>query len=215
MKFDPQKHHRRSIRLKGYDYTQPGAYFVTMVTHQREDLFGEIIEGEMRLNWTGKLVKREWERLANRFPNIELDEFIVMPNHVHGIILIIDPGRGTAGKYENDDQESSRRAPTNQNDDQTIYPRAPTLSRRAPTNHEQFGKPVPGSIPTIIRSFKSAVSLRVNRSRNSPGAPIWQRNYFERVVRNQNELERIRAYIHHNPSQWVDDPENVQMRHNE
>ena len=186
----------------------------------------------MRLNWTGKLVKREWERLAQRFPNIELDEFIVMPNHVHGIILIIDPGRGTAGnsedidltiprraptlsrrsptatKNENDDQELSRRAPTNQYD-------YPTIPRRAPINHEQFGKPVPGSIPTIIRSFKSAVSLRVNRSRNSPGGPVWQRNYFERVVRDQNELERIRVYIHHNPSQWADDPENVQMRQNE
>ena len=112
MKFDPHKHHRRSIRLKGYDYTQPGAYFVTMVTYQREDLFGDSIEGEMRLNWTGKLVKREWERLPNRLPNIELDEFIVMPNHVHGIILIIDPGRGTAGISEKDDQTISRCAPT-------------------------------------------------------------------------------------------------------
>ena len=71
MKFDPHKHHRRSIRLKGYDYTQPGAYFVTVVTYQREDLFGDFIEGEMRLNWTGKQVKRDWERLARRFPNIE------------------------------------------------------------------------------------------------------------------------------------------------
>jgi len=184
---------------------------VTMVTHQREDLFGEIVEGEMRLNWTGKLVKREWERLPNRFPNIELDEFIVMPNHVHGIILINDTGRGTAANSEDIDLLITRRAPTatnNENDDQE-------LSRRAPTNREQFGKPVPGSIPTLIRSFKSAVSLRVNRSRNSPGEPVWQRNYFERVVRDQPELERIRTYIHQNPSQWADDPENVLARHNE
>ena len=211
MKFDPQKFHRRSIRLKGYDYTQPGAYFVTMVTYQREDLFGEIMEGEMRLNWTGKQVKREWGRLARRFPNIELDEFIVMPNHVHGIILIVDLGRGTATISEDEDLNGSRRAPTTANSEDIDL----TIPRRAPTNREQFGKPVPGSIPTIIRSFKSAVSLRVNRSRYSTGAPVWQRKYFERVVRDQSELERIRAYIHHNPSQWADDPENVQMRQNE
>ena len=193
MKFDPQEHHRRSIRLKGYDYTQPGAYFVTMVTFQREDLFREIVDCEMRLTWTGKLVKREWERLPHRFPHIQLDEFIVMPNHIHGLILIIDPARGTAANNEEEDLKITRCAPAN----------------RAPTHREQFGKPVRGSIPTIIRSFKSAVSLRVNRSRFSLGAPVWQRNYFERVVRDQSELERIRAYIHQNPAQWAENRENL------
>jgi REP element-mobilizing transposase RayT len=194
MKFDPQEHHRRSIRLRGYDYTQPGAYFVTMVTYQREDLFGEIVDGEMRLNWTGELVKREWERLPHRFPHIQLDEFIVMPNHIHGLILIIGPDRGTAANNEDEDIK---------------------ITRCAPTNREQFSKPVPGSIPTIIRSFKSAVSLRVNRSRFSLGAPVWQRNYFERIVRNHSELERIQAYIHQNPTRWADDREKLQGKRNE
>ena len=197
MKVHPQEHHRRSIHLKGYDYNRPGAYFVTMVTYQREDLFGEIVNCETRLNWTGKLVKREWERLPHRFPHIQLDEFIVMPNHIHGLILIIDPGRGTAANNEDKDIKITHRAPAANH--------AP--ANRLPANQEQFGKPVPGSIPTIIRSFKSAVSLRVNRSRFSLSAPVWQRNYFERVVRDQSELDRIRAYILQNPTQWADDRE--------
>src|SRR3989304_1467169 len=90
MKYDPDKHHRRSIRLKGYDYTQPGAYFVTVVTWQRECLFGEVVGGEMRLSATGSLVENEWRRLVVRFEQVVLDEFIVMPNHVHGILFIVE-----------------------------------------------------------------------------------------------------------------------------
>jgi putative transposase len=184
MEFDPNKHHRRSIRLKGYDYTQPGAYFITVVSYQRQYIFGEIVDGEMHLNWVGRLVQREWQRLTHRFPNIELDEFVIMPNHLHGIILII---KGTTETEEDNAIEISRCAHT----------------------CEQFGKPVPGSIPTIIRSFKSAVSLRINRSRESSSTPVWQRNYFERVVRDQSELKQIREYIQYNPAQWSDDPENI------
>jgi len=185
MKFDPNKHHRRSIRLKGYDYTQPGAYFITVVSYQRQNIFGEIVDGEMHLNWAGNLVKQEWQRLPNRFPNIELGEFVIMPNHLHGIILIISKGTAETNQRYN-----------------------PEMSCQAPSN-EQYGKPVPGSIPTIIRSFKSAVTLRVNQKREFTTTPVWQRNYFERVVRDQNELELIREYILDNPSQWSEDPENL------
>jgi REP element-mobilizing transposase RayT len=92
MKYDPQKHHRRSIRLKGYDYSQAGAYFVTIITHDRARLFGEIAEGDMRLNDAGRMIWAEWDALPLRFPTIELDAFVVMPNHVHGIMVLVGAG---------------------------------------------------------------------------------------------------------------------------
>lgn len=153
-KFDPQKHHRRSIRLKGYDYASAGAYYVTIVAWQRECLFGEVVNGEMILSTFGLVAKQQWEKLPKRFPNIELGTHMIMPNHMHGILEIIN-GRGTAGNRNGLDGESSRRAPT----------------------QERFQKPVMGSIPTIIRSYKSAVSYRINLMRGTEGVPVWQRNY--------------------------------------
>jgi REP element-mobilizing transposase RayT len=143
MKFDPQKHHRRSIRLEEYDYTQPGGYFVTIVTYQRDCLFGEIINEQIQLNEFGRIVDECWREIPHHFPNVELGAYVVMPNHVHGIIVITD-GRGT------------------------IY--------RAPTQ-EQFQKPVAGSIPTIVRTYKAAVTRRIGRELNATG--VWQRNYYE------------------------------------
>ena len=129
MIYDLIKHHRRSIRLKGYDYTQPGAYFVTLVTQGRECLFGEIAAGEMRLNRFGQIAKREWERLSKRFPAVQIDAYVIMPNHVHGIIVIT--GRGTAGYVTDSDPETLRRAPTKTaelltDNDSEILRRAPT-----------------------------------------------------------------------------------------
>lgn len=178
MIFDPQIHRRQSIRLKGYDYTQEGAYFVTICTHEQQHLFGEIVNGKMRLNEYGRIVRDEWNRTAQIRSEIEIDEFIIMPNHFHGIIVIIDCGhsarRGTA-----------RRARTD-----------------ADATTEHFGTPVSGSIPTIVRSFKSAVSKRINAIRNTPAAQVWQRNYYEHVVRDELDLHRIREYIHTNVTQW-------------
>lgn len=93
-KFDPMKHHRRSIRLKGYDYALEGAYFVTIVTQGRECLFGEIVDGEMHLNEYGKIVQKWWEEIPRHFPNVATGALIIMPNHIHGIIFIIDECRG-------------------------------------------------------------------------------------------------------------------------
>ena len=95
VKYDPSKHHRRSIRLKGYDYTQEGAYYVTIVAWQRECLFGEVVNAEMALSKFGLIAKQQWEQLPKRFPTIELGAYVIMPNHMHGIIVITD-GRGTA-----------------------------------------------------------------------------------------------------------------------
>ena len=108
-KFDPQKHHRRSTRLKGYDYSQPGAYFVTIVAFQRECLFGEIIDGVMQLNEYGKIVQKWWNEIPKHFPNVEIVAFIIMPNHIHGIILITADRRGTVPVPSNQANEIKRR----------------------------------------------------------------------------------------------------------
>ncbi len=170
MKHNTDRHHRRSVRLKGYDYAQPGAYFVTVCTRDRECLFGEIVDGEVLLNLVGVAVRDEWLRTAQLRDNVALDAFVIMPNHFHGIVVITE-GRGTA--------------------------------RRAPT--EQFGRPVAHSIPTIMRAFKSATTKRTNEIRNNPGTPVWQRNYYEHVIRNETELNAIRQYILGNPANWQTD----------
>jgi REP element-mobilizing transposase RayT len=187
MKFDPQKHHHRSIRLKEYDYTQPGGYFITIITFQRECLFGEIVNGEMSLSKFGLVAKHQWEKLPKRFPRIEAGAFVVMPNHAHGVIQIVDESRrGTAGNQNDQEDKSFRRAPT----------------------HKQFGEPVKGSIPTIVRSYKSAVAYRINLMRGTNGVPVWQRNYYEHIIRNHEEWDRIHRYIESNPSNWAEDNEN-------
>ncbi len=184
-KFDPKKHHRRSIRLPEYDYSQPGAYYITIVAWHRECLFGTVVNGEMRLNRFGLVAKQQWEKLPERFPNIELGAYVVMPNHAHGIIVIM-VGRGTAENLNSYDGEASRRAPT----------------------HEQFQKPVKGSIPTVIRSYKSAVSYRINLMRGTQAVPIWQRNYYEHVIRNEKDLQNKTDYIEANPMLGDEDDEN-------
>jgi REP element-mobilizing transposase RayT len=175
---DPKKEHkRRSIRIKGYDYAAPGAYFVTVVAQVRRSLFGEVVRGDMVCNALGLIVRDEWFKTAALRPYVQLneDEFVVMPNHVHGIIWLIE-----------DDHVGARR-------------------RCAPTE-ERYGKPVAGSIPTIVRAFKSAVSYRTRRELNS--TKIWQRNYYEHILRNQADLENTTNYICANPSIWEDDDEN-------
>ena len=168
MPYNPDIHHRRSIRLPGYDYAQPGAYFITLCTRQRECLFGEIRDGAMRLNEAGQIVAREWRTTAQIRENIELDAWVVMPNHLHGILVISDC-RGTA--------------------------------RCAPAI-ERFGQPVAGSIPTIVRSFKAAVTKHINNLHSTSAVPLWQRNYWEHVIRDKADLHRIREYIENNPASW-------------
>ena len=190
MSFDPAIHHRRSLRLKGYDYAQAGAYFVTICTQDRACLFGEVVDGEMRLNEWGEIVSRTWHDLPNHVANVALDEFVVMPNHIHGIIVIdnvVGAGSGVGARHA---------VPL-----QTVPPQT-----------ERFGRPVAGSIPTIIRSFKSAVTKQINEQRATPGMPVWQRNYYEHIIRNEASLARIRDYIVNNPMQWAldrENPENV------
>jgi REP element-mobilizing transposase RayT len=177
MKYNLEKHHRRSVRLKGYDYFSTGAYFVTICTWNRDCLFGEIIEGKIELNEYGKVVQQEWMHSGDIRPNVELDEYVIMPNHFHGIV-IINAGNICRG-----------------------------MARHAPTGR-QFAKPIANSLSTIIGAFKSAVTKLIKILRKNPGMPVWQRNYFERVIRNEKELFRIREYICFNPVQWDMDEEN-------
>jgi putative transposase len=177
---------RKSIRLKGYDYSQSGGYFVTIATFRRDSLFGEIVDGRMQVNALGRIVQKCWDEIPVHFPNTTIDAFCVMPNHIHGILFIHnDPCRGT------------------------IY-RAPTKTYPAPisttTQMEKFGKPTTGSLSTIIRSFKSAVTRRAGRSLNSGN--LWQRNYYEHILRNQTDYERVASYIWDNPANWEQDNEN-------
>lgn len=184
-KFDPNKHHRRSIRLPNYDYSQAGAYYVTIVTWHRGCLFGEVVNGEMKLSKFGLVAEGQWEKLPKRFPNIELGAYVIMPTHMHGIIEITH-GRGTAENQNDSANEPSRRAPT----------------------QEGFQKPVKGSLPTIVRSYKSAVAYRINLMRGTQGIPVWQRNYYEHVIRDEQDLQNKTDYIEANPMLWDEDDKN-------
>jgi REP element-mobilizing transposase RayT len=207
MPFDPRFHGRRSIRLKGYDYTQAGAYFITICTHDRVCLFGEIRNNAMALNRFGELAVDEWVRTGRMRPNVRVAEFVVMPNHIHGILVITDDGRGTLQRAPtgNDDNVSTlQRAPTGNDDNVSTLQRAPT------GNIEQFGKPVSNSIPTIVRGFKSATTKQINLLRNTPGMLVWQRNYYEHVIRNDDSYYSIAEYIRANPARWPEDKMFVQ-----
>jgi putative transposase len=197
-KFDPRKHHRRSIRLKGFDYTRPGAYFVTMVSYRRVCLFGEVVDGQARLNDLGKIVDRCWKNISRHFPEVELDVYVIMPNHLHGIIWIGDRGMGEASKDA--EQEIS-------------HPLAIAQSRSAsPINADASPQPPngtqSGSLNAIVQNFKSVSTRKANQFLGSPGGKIWQRDYYERIVRSERELNAIRRYIENNPTQWESDREN-------
>ena len=173
MRFDPDKHHRRSIRLKGYDYSSPGAYFVTICTNNRECLFGRVEDGQVELTPIGKVADRFWHEITDHFEHVKNNEHVIMPNHLHGILMINEYCRGTAC--------------------------------RAPT-YEIFGKPRKGTIPTVIRSYKSAVTRWCRR--NGYEYFQWQRNYYEHIIRTEDELKRIRNYIINNPLKWEEDRNN-------
>jgi len=190
MTYNPDIHHRHSIRLKDYDYSQAGAYFVTICAWQRECLFGEIVDGEMVFNDIGRIVVDEWEKTAQIRTNIELDVFSIMPNHFHGIFLIHKNVGAHCMR-----PESAAKVTMAQFTENRAHISAP-LRRQS------------GSIGSVFAGFKSATTKRINAFRNNPGCPVWRRNYYERVIRNENELSRAREYIVNNPMKWELDKEN-------
>jgi REP element-mobilizing transposase RayT len=183
-----------------YDYAALGAYFVTVCAYEGAHIFGNIRKGVMELNAVGKIVRNEWLKTAELRPNIRLDEFVVMPNHFHAVVWIVGRGRIDDVLFC---RGTARRAPTKQNIGPIKQTVTPSRPYRTPV-FEQFGQPVIGSIPTIVRSFKSAVT---NRARAFSGArdQIWQRNYHERVIRDDQALWAIRKYIRDNPLNWAVD----------
>lgn len=174
------EHHRHSIRVSGYDYSAAGGYFVTVVAFQRQCLFGEVVGGEMRLSALGRIVQEEWFKTTTLRPYVELreDEFVVMPNHLHGIIWILNDEGAVVGAQR----------------------------RCAPTTGVTAINVVPRSLGAIVRAIKSAVTYRAGKELNI--SPIWQRNYFEHIIRNQEDYDSIAGYIIANPEMWGQDEEN-------
>jgi len=200
MTYDPAVHHRRSIRLKGYDYTQAGAYFITICTHDRESLFGEIVgagftpdqNAQMNLNEIGRIAHAQWQKIPARFENVELNEFVIMPNHIHGIIVIHDPvGAGFTPAL----------------DDETTnigVGLAPT-----PTNNGQIGQPqglpLRVTVGNIVGAYKSLVAnecLIIYKTKNETMGKLWQRNYYEHILRDEKSYLEIAQYIFDNPAKW-------------
>ena len=181
MKYDPEKHHRRSIRLKGYDYSQPGWYFVTIVVKDLECLFGDVVDAEMAMNDAGNVTQTCWLDIPNHFPNVHLDEFIIMPNHIHGIIFIIDDETGKSVGVQN--FEPLQRSQQN-----------------------KYQKIIPQSIGSIVRGFKIGVTKWFRH--NTDIYNVWQSNYYEHIIRDENDLHRIREYIINNPLKWDLDKDN-------
>jgi putative transposase len=173
---------RRSIRLPGYDYSAPGEYFITICAHERQCIFGEIVDHEMQLNEAGKIVWEEWQKTSVLRSNIELGAFVVMPNHIHAIIHILE-------------------------EVDFVQPAIPSSPRRgdrpvAPTNARG---PSPRSVGAIMAGFKSVVTTRINTLRQTPGMPVWQRNYYEHIISTEKEYLTIEAYIENNPANWMKD----------
>lgn len=201
-KFDPQKHHRHSIRLKGYDYSQEGAYYVTIVTWRREFLFGNIVNQEMMLSPYGEIVQKWWEEIPVHFANVETGAFVIMPNHVHGIIYIFEERRGTASypkgvPVPEDDGENI--IPKNEIDDVIQGGGTPPLR-------------IFDGIPTlgqIIAYFKYQSTKEMNKVDNTGTVTkFWQRNYYEHIIRNEKDLQNKTDYIESNPRLWEEDDEN-------
>jgi REP element-mobilizing transposase RayT len=185
-RYNPDIYHRHSIRLRDYDYSLAGAYFVTICTKDRECLFGEIRGGKMVLNEAGRMLKSIWNELPQHCSDVDIDGFVVMPNHIHGIIVLtVGAGPRACPKDERSHNEGGQ--------PQGV---APTIS-----------------LPDVVHRFKSLATaryrqgVRENNWRPFPGT-LWQRNYYEHIIRTEEEWNRFREYIQNNPMQWEVDEEN-------
>jgi len=189
---------RRSLRLKDFDYRQGGAYFITVCTAGRASLFGKIRRGEMECNDYGRIVMGCWAEIPQHFPGVESDVFMVMPNHVHGIIMIVEGvGATQASPLRGGDLVMGARHAS------------------PPQPHTQGGGPAgprPRSLGAIVGAFKSASTRKIRISSGERQLSVWQRNYYEHVIRDEKSLDRIREYIITNPARWELDRENPQAR---
>ena len=179
MNYNPKNYHRHSIRLKEYDYSQPCWYYVTICTYNKKCLFVQILNNKMILNEFGKIVEEEWLRTKVIRKNIDLDYYVIMPNHLHGIIIIenkiiiqSDVGVNCNSHLHIDEIKRNKLISTIQ------------------------------IIGAIIRGLKGSVTKKINEQRNTPSLPVWQRNYYEHILRNEMDLYCTRNYIQNNPLKW-------------
>jgi REP element-mobilizing transposase RayT len=196
-KFDPQKHHRRSIRLKGYDYSQEGAYYVTIVTLRRECLLGQVVNKEMILSPYGEIVQKWWEEIPVHFSNVEIGAFVIMPNHVHGIIYIVEERRGTV-PVPKDDGENT----ISQDNDMS----GENLGGETPPLQKFNGNPTLGQIIAYFK-YQSTKAMNTIETRGVV-TKFWQRNYYEHIIRDEKDLQNKTDYIESNPLLWDEDDEN-------
>lgn len=171
---------RKNIRLPDYDYSSPGCYFVTICTFRKRHSLGLIKDEQSILNKNGKLVSGYWASIPDIYSNVELDEFVVMPNHIHGLITIVAAGSLQEGTIPTDPINSVGVGSADPHDD----------ARKT-------------TIPSIVARFKKTSTTAINRFHNSRGSKVWQRNYYEHVIRNELELTKAREYIVNNPMKWT------------
>ena len=180
---------RRAMRLRDYDYSQSGAYFVTICAQHRKCLFGTITDGKMRLNEIGQIVLECWNHISQHFPSVELGESVIMPNHFHGIIS----WGLSETRYPRPIVEA--RSPRSSENEQSSYPSKNTSTRRGEVPSPALSK--------IVAYFKYKSTKHINQHHNTPGTRIWQRNYYDHVIRDDTDLQRLRQYVQDNPMKWA------------
>ena len=208
MRYDPDKHHRQSIRLKGYDYSRPGYYYVTICTQDRKKLFGKIDDAIMRLNDAGQMIDQEWNQIQKRYGCVILDKYVVMPDHFHGIVQIISDKNDRNSSLGHVNAGTSLVDVPNDTDDIIIHP--------CETGELAINRTGTRPVPTlfeIIGAFKSITTNQYINGVNQYNWPwfrkrLWQLRYNDRVIRDDGELGRIRKYIIENPLNWEGDEEN-------
>jgi putative transposase len=218
--YDPDLHHRRSIRLPNHDYSSSGGYFVTLCAQDRECLFGEVTtDGEVSLNGAGQMVERWWVELERKFPGVRVDAYVIMPNHFHGIVEI-DVGAGLVGA---DLVGADLRVCPDPNAAENVEsvgadlrvcpdPNAADSGTGGAYGKEQ-GAHAGAPLHSIVQWFKTMTTNEYIRNVKDGKWPpfnrrVWQRNYYERVIRHESEWERITQYIAENPARWTEDLEN-------
>ena len=226
---NPAIHNRHSIRLQGYDYTQPGAYYVTINTFKKEHLFGKVVDGVVQLSEMGKIAQQQWCKIPNRFPNVTLDEFIIMPNHMHGIIIICDTPSVGAGFTPAQITHIDQTTQSTQTTQKTLnpYKHKSIESNKNKRDEIQFDSPDTGqtqkqgqsnengqsrglslqrvSVGKIVGAYKSLVNnecLKIFKDKNEFMGKIWHRNYYEHIIRDKEGYSRIVEYIQQNPQKW-------------
>ena len=186
---------RRSIRLRDHDYSTPGAYFITACTQNRLLLFGRVVNGKTAANRYGVAVENCWTKLPDHYDNVALDAFILMPNHVHGVIIIEDEPTGVGFV-----SPANLAVTTDANATDVGAGLKPALPAEVVSR--------PQGLPEIVRAFKTFSARKINEIRASPGTPVWQRGFYDHVIRGEGELDRVRTYIMDNPRKWSEDGDN-------